>query len=201
MGGKRKRGEEGTKTNQYKDGFMYGKRRGAEALVRTSVQVVANEARLQTYENNDDIVKGIEWVSTLDARTSSTCRALDGLMWDNERKPIGHSKKFVGVTAHWNCRSTQVPVLKSWKELGAKKKFKEITESTRASMDGQVSAKKNYEKWLKSKSESFQKEVLGKGKWELWQKGELGFTDMVDQTGNPLTLDQLKSELGIKTVL
>jgi SPP1 gp7 family putative phage head morphogenesis protein len=190
----------GTRANKYKDGFMHGKRRGAEALVRTSVQVIANEARLQTYKNNDDIVKGIEWVSTLDNRTSSICRTLDGKEWDNERKPVGHSIQFVGATAHWNCRSTQVPVLKSWEELGAKGKFKEIPKSTRASMDGQVSAKKNYEEWLKEKPTAFQKDVLGKGKWDLWQKGKLGFTDMVDQTGNEISLEVLRRKFGEKVV-
>jgi len=192
----------GTKTARYKDGKLEPRRRGAEALVRTSVQVVANEARMQTYENNNDIVKGIEWVSTLDSRTSPICRVLDGLMWDNERKPINHSKSFPGATAHWNCRSTQVPILKSWEELGAKKKFKEIPEGTRASMDGQVSAKEGYEDWLirqgKEKGEKFQKDILGKGKWELWKAGKVGFTDLVDQTGNPVSLEVLREKLGIE---
>ena len=192
----------GTKTARYKDGKLEPRRRGAEALVRTSVQVVANEARMQTYENNNDIVKGIEWVSTLDSRTSPICRVLDGLMWDNERKPINHSKSFPGATAHWNCRSTQVPILKSWEELGAKKKFKEIPEGTRASMDGQVSAKEGYEDWLirqgKEKGEKFQKDILGKGKWELWKAGKVGFTDLVDQTGNSVSLEVLREKLGIE---
>jgi len=185
----------GTKESRYLDGVVSQRYRAAEALVRTSVQVVANEARLQTYANNDDIVKGIEWVSTFDSRTSTTCRALDSLQWDNDRQPIGHAKIFPGATAHWNCRSTQVSVLKSWEELGAKGKFKEIPKSTRSSMDGQVSGGMNYESWLESKPEDFQKEVLGAGKWKLWKKGKLGFTDMVDQTGNELSLEQLNNKL------
>ncbi len=184
----------GTRANKYKDGIMHTTRKQAESLVRTSVQTVANEARMQTYKNNDDMVKGIEWVSTLDGRTSSICRTLDGLMWDNNRKPIKHYMKFPGPTAHWNCRSTQVSILKSWKELGAKRKFKEIPASTRASMDGQVSKKVSYEEWLKGKPEAFQKEVLGKGKWELWKKDKVGFTDLVDQTGNPISLEVLKEK-------
>ena len=185
----------GTRESRYLDGVVSKAYRRAEGLIRTSIQVIANEARLQTYTNNDDIVKGIEWVSTLDGRTSSICRALDGAVWDNNKKPIGHSRPFPGTTAHWNCRSTQVAVLKSWKELGAKKKFKEIPESTRASMDGQVSEKINYEEWLKTKSEDFQKDVLGEGKWALWKKGKIGFTDLVDQTGNEVSLEHIKGKL------
>ncbi len=181
----------GTQANNFKDGVAIRGRRRAEGLVRTSIQTVANEARQRTYAENEDIVKGIEWVSTLDSRTSNICKVLDGLVWDNDRNPVGHDKDYVGLTAHWNCRSTQVPVLKSWEELGAKKKFAEIPKSTRASMDGQVSESIKYEDWLKSKPESFQKEVLGAGKWELWKTGSLGFTDLIDQSGNELSLSEL----------
>lgn len=181
----------GSRSLGYKDGIMFSSKRNAEALVRTSVQTVANESRLKTFESNDDIVKGIEWHATLDSRTTPICQFLDGKQWDNNRKPIGHKYKFTGPTAHWNCRSTQVAVLKSWEELGAKGKFKEIPESTRSSMDGQVSAKLGYEDWLKSKPKAFQVEVLGRGKWDLWQKGKVGFKDLVDQSGNAVSLDDL----------
>ena len=188
----------GTPLNKFKDGALTPNFRGADALVRTSIQAVANESRLMTYADNDDIIKEIEWVSTLDSRTSPFCRALDGLRWSNpDMKPIGHHRRFPGTTAHWNCRSTQVSIIKSWDELGAKGKFKEIPDSTRSSMDGQVSEKLNYESWLKTKSKGFQKEVLGAKKYELWQEGKLSFTDMVNQSGNALTLEQLENKLNI----
>ena len=186
----------GTAKNKFKDAALARNYRSAEALVRTSIQSVANEARLMTYADNDDIIKEIEWVSTLDSRTTQTCMALDGLKWKNpSREPVGHSTTFVGTTAHWGCRSTQVPITKSWEELGAKGDFNEIPESTRASMDGQVSSKLSYEGWLKGKSESFQREVLGAKKFDLWKKGELKFTDMVNQSGNALTVEQLNIKL------
>jgi SPP1 gp7 family putative phage head morphogenesis protein len=185
----------GTRANKFKDGIMEATRRQAEALVRTSVQVVANEARMRTYEANNDLVKGVEWVSTLDSRTSTTCQALDGLMWDNNRRPIGHDIDFPGATAHWNCRSSQISVLKGWGELGVDKKhLSKLPQGTRASMDGQVSKGLNYEDWLRSKPESFQKEALGVGKWKLWKKGKVGFTDLLDQSGNPLSLEQLQDK-------
>ena len=111
----------GTKSLRYKDGLMQTARNKAEALVRTSVQVVANEARIATYESNRDVVKYIEWVTTLDSLTSLTCQSLDGKKWTvGAFKPVRpNTKTFPGPTAHWNCRSTQVPVLKSWEELGS----------------------------------------------------------------------------------
>ena len=188
----------GTPLNKFKDGALTPSYRSAEALVRTSVQAVANESRLMTYADNDELIKEIEWVSTLDARTSQTCMSLDNLRWTNpERKPIGHNIIFPGITAHWNCRSTQVAITKSWEELGAKGKFKEMPESTRSSMDGQVSDKLSYEGWLKTKPKSFQKDVLGAKKYKLWKEGKLPFTDMVNQSGNALTLEQLENKLNI----
>jgi SPP1 gp7 family putative phage head morphogenesis protein len=53
-------------------------RRNNEAIVRTSVNHVSTTARHTTLEENDDIVIGYRWVSTLDSRTSSECRSLDG---------------------------------------------------------------------------------------------------------------------------
>lgn len=186
----------GTAPNKFKDGALQANRRSAEALVRTSIQAVANEARLETYADNDDIIKGVEWVSTLDSRTSQTCMGLDGLTWSNpDREPIGHNVTFPGVTAHWGCRSTQVPITKSWEELGAKGDFNEIPESTRASMDGQVSEKMGYEGWLKGKSESFQRDALGAQKYDLWKRDKLKFTDLVNQSGNALTVEQLNKRL------
>lgn len=184
----------GTKVNKYKDGALTPQYRGAEAVTRSSIQTVANTARLDTYQNNSDIIKGIEWSSTFDNRTSQICMALDGLQWDMNYNPIGHSKAFVGSTAHWNCRSTQVPITKSWEELGSKVKV-EVPVSTRASMDGQVAGGKNYEQWLGTKSKAFQVEVLGVEKQKLWKAGKIGFTDLVNQRGNPLTLAELQNKI------
>ena len=185
----------GTSVNKFRDGALYSQYRGAEALVRSSIQTVANTSRLDTYADNTDIIKGIEWSSTFDNRTSEICMSLDGRQWDMDYKPIGHSIAFPGATAHWNCRSTQIPVTKSWKELGSKKKFAEIPKSTRASMDGQVSGGKNYEQWLRGNSKAFQIEVLGVEKRKLWKAGKINFTDLVNQSANPLTLAEIKNKL------
>jgi len=184
----------GTKINRFKDGALYSQFRGADALVRSSIQTVANTARLDTYANNPELVKGIEWSATFDNKTSDICIALDGLQWDLDYKPIGHNKTFVGATAHWNCRSSQVPVVKSWEELGSKVKVK-VPVGTRASMDGQVSGGQNYEQWLTGKSKAFQREVLGVEKQKLWSEGKIGFSDLINQRGNPLTIQEIKNKI------
>lgn len=116
----------GTKAKAYTDGLMQSTKAQAEALVRTSVMSVANEARIATILGNTKINKAIQWVATLDSRTTLICKALDGLRWTvPDLKPVGHDKVFPGPIAHWQCRSTQVPVTYSWAELaGAKSKLK-----------------------------------------------------------------------------
>ncbi len=60
--------------------------------------------------------------SVLDSRTTKICRALDGLQWDLDYNPIGHNKAWPGPIAHFQCRSTQIPITFSWKELGEQSK-------------------------------------------------------------------------------
>lgn len=188
----------GTKANQFKDGAFMAQKRGAEAIVRSSIQTVANTARLETYQNNRDILEGIQWLSTFDNRTSPTCQVLDGMQWDMDGNPFkggyNDGRPFPGATAHWNCRSTQVAITKSWEDLGSKVRVK-VPEGTRSSMNGQVAGKQNYEQWLGTKSIGFQKEVMGVEKQKLWSEGKIGFRDLVSQQGNPLTLAQVKAKI------
>lgn len=183
--------------------FMGISTRNAQVLVRTSVLSVNNAAHHAVFEANLDLVKGLAWVSTLDARTTPICQALDGLRWTYGEGgvlvPDGHSKQFPGPTAHWGCRSTQIPVLHSWEELAkaaggdpeAARALDAIPEGTRASMDGQVSQSLTYETWLKGKDETFQREVLGPARFRLWSKGKLSLTDLTNQAGHELTLEEL----------
>lgn len=112
----------GTEGALFKDGETSVSKRNAETLTRTAVQSVSNDARIATFAANADVVKGIEWLATLDDRTCPICRALDGLQWELNADgsigdPIGHSKKFPGSVAHFQCRCTQISVTRSWDEL------------------------------------------------------------------------------------
>lgn len=67
----------GTKALQYNDGILATTNRNAGAIVRTAVQHVATQARMETLKENSDVVQSVEWVSTLDSKTTSQCRTLD----------------------------------------------------------------------------------------------------------------------------
>lgn len=200
----------GTRERHFQDGIMAMSTREASTLIRTSVQSVANAARYETLQANDDVIAGQQWLSTLDSRTTEICMALSGQAWDFNGNPIGNTTQpFPGPPpAHWNCRSTLVPVLKSWEQLAKEAKGdvklakkldrleKKIDKGTQASMDGKpVAADLTYEQWLEGRTEAEQKAILGPGKWELWKKGKIGLTDLVDQSGRPMTLEELRASV------
>ena len=183
--------------NAFSGGILDVPRHQAEALVRTSTQQIANAAHLEMIKANADIFKGILHVSTLDPRTTMICAARDGKMWDMDFNPIDHEIAWDGgPPLHFNCRSTIVPVTKSWEELGAeagtdKKYLDTIGVGTRASMNGQVPASETFDSWFNGLPEEDQKSYLGPGKFNIWKEAGLNFSEMVDKRGNPLTLKQL----------
>ena len=167
-------------------------RRDAMAVTRTAVQTIANDARLATFEANTDIVKAVQWISTLDSRTSDICIARSGLVWTLPGyKPKGHNIEWQGPPpAHWACRSTIIPITKTFRELGLD--IDEVPPSTRASMDGQVAADLTFGDWLKGKPVEFADEMLGKGRAQLWRDGKITLQDLLNAQGQPLTLKQLR---------
>jgi len=169
----------GTRTSK---GIMDKSKRNIEAVVRTSLAHTANTARNVVYRRNKVLIKRVEWVATLDSRTSAICRARDGKTYPVDSGPR--------PPAHANCRSTTVPVLKSLRELGIKVDEAKIAE-TRASMNGQVPAEMNYDQWLRKQPVSFQNEVLGIKKGQLFRAG-LKMDRFVDRQGNELNLSQLR---------
>jgi hypothetical protein len=110
------------------------------------------------------------------------CASLDGQVFDLSTGPM--------PPRHPNCRSSSTPILKSWQELGID--AKELTESTRASMDGQVPETLTYQDWLKKQPQDVVEDVLGKTKAKLFNEGGLTLDRFVDFKGEVYTLDELR---------
>lgn len=70
----------------------------------------------------------------------------------------------------------------------------EFTPSTRASMDGQVAADLTFADFLAGKGNAFKNEVQGKGEADLWRAGKMTLQQLLDQRGNPLTLERLRAK-------
>lgn len=171
----------------FSDGQLQAVRRHASTIARTATNHVAAQARELTYADNKEVIKGVQWLSTLDGRTSEICIGLDGQVFEpgeGERPP-----------AHPNCRSTTVPVLKSWKELGIP--LGEAPEGTRASMNGRVPGKVTYRDWIQGQPREIQGQVLGRGKAQLLRSGQVPIDRFFDSRNRPLTLAQIRKLEGL----
>lgn len=187
-------------TKRVKNIVLPARKNQAKTLVRTSYQAVAQKTRYDTFKEMDDVLKGFTWLSTLDTKTSDLCIARSTKRYTLDLKPVGHSIPALGgPPIHFNCRSTLVPLTKSWEELGAKTKTKfDSRPAMQSSLKGYVPADLDYEGWLKTQPEATQKAALGKGKWELWKVGKItSLTQLVDQTARPLTLSQIRTKVGV----
>lgn len=189
----------GTPALRYKDGVREVSRRGLEALVRTSINHATNQGRQVVWDANQDIIRGVRWVSTLDTRTTPICQHRDGRVgpvsptegWTPPEGSLPLDPPMARPPAHLNCRSTTVAVTKSWKELGFD--VDDLPPATRASMDGQVPANVTYFDWLKRQSAGVQKEVLGPTRYDMWHKGGIAPEKFVNDVGERLTLAQLRA--------
>ncbi len=180
----------------------------AEALVRTAVAHVSNRSRDLLYRDGASVLAGVEWVSTLDGRTTPTCRALDGQVF-----PIDSGPR---PPAHYQCRSTTVPITKSWEELGLggmglpetrellppgvrlrpfvrdTRPVRKIPKGQRAGKIGQVSADVNYSAWLAAQPPSFQDAVLGPRRGAIFRANPgLHLSALMRNAYEPLTLEEL----------
>lgn len=182
----------GTRARGFADGIIEIDRRNLESVVRTAVSHTAAVTRERFNDANGDIIKELEWDSTLDSRTTEICMLRDRKRYTKDKKPIGHKLPWLGGPgrAHWCCRSCEVAITKSFRELGIN--MDEVPESQRASMDGEVPAETSYADWLKQQSAARQDEVLGPTRGKLMRQGGLTLDKFANDKGQWLTLDQLR---------
>lgn len=175
-------------------GVMDIARSNARALVHTSVMEVAAEARKETYQQNSDVVEGTHQLSTLDSHTTEICIAYSGAEYDLNGEPLGDTRLPYdgGVPRHWGCRSIEIPITKTFAELGLD--VPEPAPVERASADGPVPADLTFDEFLTRMGKEFQDETLGPGRAELWRDGDITLTQLLDLRGNPLTLDELRAK-------
>lgn len=177
----------GTKALGYKDGVLDITRRNAEAIVRTATSNLSAVVREETFKANERVIKGVKWVSVLDSRTSLICQSRDGNIY-----PVGEGPR---PPAHWACRSTVIPIVRSWKELGIP--LNEMSEGTRASLNGQVPENITYPEWLKSQPAEIQDIALGPSRAKLFRSGKVKISGFVSGEGRTLTLKQIRKLEGI----
>jgi SPP1 gp7 family putative phage head morphogenesis protein len=178
----------GTRQFGFKDGVLNDSRNNVAAITRTAVTEVSEASREITFRRNQNVIKAVKYVATLDSRTTVICAGLD-----SQTFPIGEGPR---PPQHFGCRSVTVPQTKSWQEMGLNRN--DLSASTRSSMDGQVAASKSFEDFMNNKGNSFQKDVLGATRTKLWKQGDLELTDFlkrgVRKNNEVLSVGELKQK-------
>ena len=188
----------------------------------TSVEIIHEEVDVYDIEVEEDhsfLVAGVV------LHNSVICLAYGHKMWTLDgHHPIGHSLPYKhGVPRHPRCRSTEVAILKSWSELAGRTipdtdgetmdtlfrqklrdrgwsedRIAKAQTRTQASMDGSISRDISFQEFLDRKGPAFQDEVLGPEKAKLYRAGIVrDLSRLLDTRGNPLTLTQLRQDLGV----
>lgn len=177
----------GTKASGYSDGIWGTTKRDVENVVRTALSHASSQSRAQIWEKNKSVIGGVEWVSTLDSRTSSICRTLDGKVYPIDKGPR--------PPAHTNCRSTTVA------RLTKEYDFLEEGE-TRSSRDASgkvktVDADLSYYEWLKKQPADFQDSAIGPTRGALLRNGGLSadrFAELqLNKNFQPITLEEMRN--------
>jgi len=165
-----------------------------KTLTRTAITETSNFVSNKTYKLNDDVIQGYQYVATLDTRTSLICARLDGKVY------LLDSKYAPQPPQHFNCRSTTIPVIKSTNQLLntknnrlQKRKIAGLSDSRRASINGQVPGKTTYPEWLSSQSNDVKLAVLGsKKRVNLFNSGKVKFSQFSNKNGKLISLKQLE---------
>lgn len=203
------------------DGMTEMTRRQVQAVVRTAVQHVANNARKDFFLANADLFTQEQFVATLDSRTTPICRALDGKLFN-----IGEGPQ---APLHFQCRSLRIAALDGTllgdrpanpttdKMLaqeyakregfdgkingrgdlprGTKKGYDDWARKRKRELIGPIPATGTYQTWLSKQSNAFQNEILGDTKAKLFREGGLKLDKFVDlSTGREFTLTELAAK-------
>jgi len=174
-------------TKNIKDVFGSQHKAQINTLVRTSINHASSMARKTISEQNASILKGEEWVATLDSNTTLICAGRDGRIFPVGRGPY--------PPAHWNCRSVRVPVVKDEFAIGGQgAKRPEISADGR----GTTSSRTKFDSWMRRQPADFQDEYFsqfpdGLEKAKLFRTGGLSIDRFRDETGRNFTLDQLRA--------
>jgi len=149
----------------------------ASMIARSEIQYVSNQVARQTYNENQDVLKGMQHSSALDRRTCQQCISLDSKVYlfkdgvnDAPLLPI-----------HVQCRCVYIPITKSWKELGVK-----VPESKKGEAKAFIGKPLNgltYNQWLNTQPVNVQKEVLGSSRYKLWKSGKIELKQMTGKKG------------------
>ncbi len=167
----------------------------SKALVVTAITSVHNQADHAVYQANKQALRGWQYVAVLDSRTTSLCASLDGKIFDVDDVASMPPR-------HFNCRSTTIPVFKSWSDIAKlenvadvrRRNINKLSPAQMAFYDGQTPLRESYNDWLKRQTQDVQLAHLGDyQKVQLFQSGKLTVDKFVTKDGDSVGIRELRA--------
>lgn len=148
-------------------------RNSIERNTRTWLQSMANQTRNSFYEENEDIISGYKWLSTLDRRSCLVCGLMDGKVQKN-------INDFTPPPVHFNCRCIILPVIKGYDDLNT---------------EGRANSKESitYKQWFDEQSDEVKRDILGETRYKMHKEGRMNIKGFVSDN-KVLTLNELKKK-------
>jgi SPP1 gp7 family putative phage head morphogenesis protein len=167
----------------------------SRGLVITAITSVSSQADHAVYKANEKALVGWEYVAVLDSRTTPLCAHRDGTIY-----PISDTEHL--PPAHFHCRSTTVPVFKSWSDMAdlegvaevRRRNLKGLSKSQIAFYDGQAPMRETYNDWLMRQTKEVQLRHLGDyQKVELFNSGKMPLDRFTNDEGNSIGIRELRA--------
>lgn len=152
----------GTRAAKYKDGILATSKRDIETITRTALQHAAGVARGGVWQENRSVISKVRIVATLDDRTSSICRSLDGQEYPLDKGPR--------PPFHPNCRTTTSAALVP-KYAGLSEGRTRVAKDPATGKIERVSSKQSYYGWLKGQPAAVQDSIVGQTRGKLLRNG------------------------------
>ena len=166
----------------------------ATMIARSEIMYVSNMVNKSVFDYNLDVIKGLEYVATLDRRTCEKCGPLDGKIYYYNKD--GSISNFKQLPQHPLCRCIYAPATYSWTELAQKQGIEIKNQTQKDYFSGWEEKPYTYNDWLKDQEESFQLDVLGNSKYNKWVDGDIEFDSMPIQT-KTLTVEEYSNILNV----
>ena len=163
-------------------------------LSRTAMTSVYAQADHEVYKANEKALRGYQYVAVLDSRTTPLCAHRDGQIY-----PVGDTSHL--PPAHWHCRSTTVPIVKSYEDFGRldavaqtrKNNLRGLSKKQIEFYDGMSPLGESYNSWLLRQPTDVQLRHLGDyKKLEMLRSGQLTVDKFVTDAGQRLSIKELR---------
>lgn len=168
-------------------------RNQAKGLIVTATTSVHSQIDQEVYKANEKLLKGWQYVAVLDSRTTALCAFRDGTIYpvnDVEHLP----------PAHFHCRSTTIPIVKTWDDLRSADSIAQIRKRNLANLspkqiayyDGQSPMKESYSEWLSRQPTDIQFIHLGSlAKVKAFQTKQITVDKFVNPYGTSIGIQEL----------